>query len=369
MVDYYLCSYCEKKAGYTSTHKKKEVCDTCKNLFERVEYFSSRIVEQLKKYEFDTLSIGVILPKVEVEKEEKIFKELTSSHVKPTKIDFGEQVGYEVAQALGKTFQKDNPDITVTIDPKKDKISLQIKPLYIYGIYKKFLRGIPQTKWPCSKCRGLGCKVCDFTGQQYPETVEDLIAQEFLKATKGEDSKFHGAGREDIDALNFGGREFVLDIRNPKIRTIDLEKTAKISNKANKDKVEVSDLRYSTKKEIIMLKEKKSIKTYRALTKLDNSISKDDLKKLDQLNNLIIDQRTPERVSHRRGDLVRKRKVFEIKYNFIDKTTIELFIKGEAGLYIKELISGDSGRTKPSVAQILKVNAVVEELDVVKIED
>lgn len=367
MNRYYLCPHCSEKTGYKSDIKKP-VCDICNNLFEKIDNFTDRTINLLKDFEFSTLTVGVRLPKEEVIREDEILKEIVPDHVKPAKIDFGEIVGFKVTEKLDKTFAKDNPDITLLIDPKKDTITLQIKPVYIYGIYKKFKRGIPQTRWPCSRCRGLGCKSCNFTGQQYPETVEGLVASEFLKVTKGEDSRFHGAGREDIDALNLGGREFVLEIKNPKIRTINLDNIEKTSNKKNKNKVEISGIRLSDKTEIIALKDKKSDKTYKALTELNSVISKTDLKKLEQLNNTVINQRTPVRVSHRRGDIIRKRKVFEIRYNLIDKKTIELFIKGEAGLYIKELISGDDGRTKPSVSEILKVKAVVKELDVVEID-
>jgi tRNA pseudouridine synthase 10 len=41
---------------------------------------------------------------------------------------------------------------------------------------------------------------------------------------------------------------------------------------------------------------------------------------------------------------------------------------GEAGLYIKELVSGDSGRTIPSLAEILKRKAHVTSLDVTQVE-
>jgi len=43
-------------------------------------------------------------------------------------------------------------------------------------------------------------------------------------------------------------------------------------------------------------------------------------------------------------------------------------IHGEGGLYIKELISGDEGRTEPSLAGLLGVGAEVTALDVVAVE-
>ena len=56
----------------------------------------------------------------------------------------------------------------------------------------------------------------------YQESVEEFISEPVLLAAKGVASKFHGSGREDIDARMLGnGRPFVLEISEPKIRTLD----------------------------------------------------------------------------------------------------------------------------------------------------
>jgi tRNA pseudouridine synthase 10 len=47
--------------------------------------------------------------------------------------------------------------------------------------------------------------------------------------------------------------------------------------------------------------------------------------------------------------------------------TLELTVRAQAGTYIKELVSGDGGRTTPSVAEILGTAAQSVELDVVGI--
>ena len=43
-------------------------------------------------------------------------------------------------------------------------------------------------------------------------------------------------------------------------------------------------------------------------------------------------------------------------------------IETHGGLYIKELISGDNGRTRPSLTEILQRPARVSRLDVVQVE-
>ncbi|HEX32361.1 MAG TPA: tRNA pseudouridine(54/55) synthase Pus10, partial [Candidatus Acetothermia bacterium] len=42
-------------------------------------------------------------------------------------------------------------------------------------------------------------------------------------------------------------------------------------------------------------------------------------------------------------------------------------LRSEGGLYIKELISGDEGRTTPSLSGVLGLPALVTELDVIDV--
>jgi tRNA pseudouridine synthase 10 len=51
----------------------------------------------------------------------------------------------------------------------------------------------------------------------------------------------------------------------------------------------------------------------------------------------------------------------------MDARTLELQVRTQAGLYVKELISGDGGRTRPSAAEVLGVPAACAELDVIAV--
>jgi tRNA pseudouridine synthase 10 len=46
-----------------------------------------------------------------------------------------------------------------------------------------------------------------------------------------------------------------------------------------------------------------------------------------------------------------------------------LLITAEAGTYIKELVSGDGGRTEPSITGVLGMKALCKKLEVTEIED
>ncbi len=83
----------------------------------------------------------------------------------------------------------------------------------------------------------------------------------------------------------------------------------------------------------------------------------------------MIRQRTPTRVTHRRADLVRKRTVRSAMLESFAGDSAVVRIECEAGLYVKELIFGDSGRTVPSLAGVVKADVTVTELDVVEVRD
>jgi len=269
---------------------------------------------------------------------------------------------------LEKEVDFDSPQLVIMIDLSQNKVNLQINPLFIEGRYRKLVRDIPQTKWPCKKCKGKGCERCNYTGKMYTESVEEIISPEVLKAAKGTSSKFHGAGREDIDVRMLGrGRPFVSEIKEPLKRDFNFSELEKKINKHGKEKVEVLDLQMSHKerKAAIKTSSTDTYKTYQARVKLENDVSSNDLKVLESLS--LIKQRTPVRVSHRRADKIRKRSVKNITVNQIDKRTLELIIDCEGGLYIKELISGDEDRTQPSVSSLLDIPAICVELDVLEV--
>jgi tRNA pseudouridine synthase 10 len=262
----------------------------------------------------------------------------------------------------------DNPNLVVMMDFTTDEVEIQINPLFLEGRYRKLIRGIPQTRWPCRKCRGRGCEKCNYTGKMYPESVEELIAEKVLLATKGRESKFHGAGREDIDVRMLGrGRPFVLEIKEPKVRELELDKLTEQINQHCKDKVEVLNLKMVEKdrRSGVKASSTETSKTYCALVEVDETISEEDLDILNSLN--VIKQRTPIRVSHRRADKIRIREVKEVETKLIDSNHFEIIVNCDGGLYIKELISGDEDRTQPSVTSFLGSSAKCVHLDVLEV--
>ena len=348
----------------------EDSCYICDNIFDSVENgIIDRIIDKINSehIEFSTFLVGCRVPNEILSKEEEIHENLELD-VESIKKEINREIGKKLYYAFNKEVEFDNPNIVIMVDFVNDNIDIQINPIFIEGRYRKLIRGIPQTRWPCGKCRGKGCPSCNYTGKQYPETVEELISPEAVKLARGSGSKFHGAGREDIDVKMLGnGRPFVLEIKEPKIRELDLEILEEKVNKFAVGKVEIQDLKFVEKdrKGSIKCSSTDTYKVYRAIVELESDISEDKLSLLNSME--IINQRTPIRVSHRRADKIRTRKIRDIKTKPIDSHKFEMIVECEGGLYIKELISGDEGRSKPSVSEILGIEARCIQLDVLEV--
>ena len=346
---------------------EKKSCYFCNGTFEKIEEIADRIIEKLKEYEFDTFLIGTKLSSELLQKEEEMIEEVGAEFYESLKSTLNREIGKIVEKKTGKKADRNYPDITILVDLEKNTISLQVKSLFVYGEYQKLSRSIPQATWYCPYCKGKGCEKCKGTGLLYPTSVQMIIEKPLLKATKGKKSKIHAEGREDIDARCLAWRPFVIEIVKPKIRKIDLKDIEKKINKSKKVKVRNLKIIEDGKQLIRKLKTERSEKTYRAIVIFEKPIDKEKLKELKQLNGVIIFQKTPTRVLARRSDRERKRKVIKISYRLINKKTLELIIRASAGLYIKELITGDNGRTKPNISEILNNTPKKILLDVIKI--
>jgi tRNA pseudouridine synthase 10 len=78
-------------------------------------------------------------------------------------------------------------------------------------------------------------------------------------------------------------------------------------------------------------------------------------------------QRTPQRVAHRRADLDRERTARVLSLRSVAPQRLEVRVLCQHGTYVKEWISGDEGRTTPSLAALLGVGARCDLLDVEEI--
>lgn len=350
--------------------KRGEPCWICGDLFEDTMTWAERVKEAVAGIDYRTFLIGCRVPPLMVESEEMVWSDLSLDAPEPLKAEFNREVGKAVSLITGSEVDFKRPDIVAICDIATDSVEVQVNPLFIYGRYLKYERGIPQTRWHCRECRGAGCERCNFTGKMYQDSVEELIGRPVIETLMAADAILHGAGREDIDARMIGtGRPFILEVVEPKRRSVELPALEDIINTSADGRVAVRLDHISDHREVETLKSEKAHKKYSILVEIEGDFSPQDCRiAAEALKGVVIHQRTPLRVSHRRSDRVRKRRVIDIECMGMEDGEFLIDIVGEAGLYIKELISGDGGRTKPSFAEIIGSPARVTRLDVVMVE-
>jgi len=367
-----------KTADETLQNLKKRIvskdfppkCFLCESRFEIVDALVEKAINKIERYEFDSFLVGVELPVIIEEREDEFKANFDVNYGENMRNEFGRIIGKKIADQSRKIADYKRPEVVVIVNPFAEEIRLQINPLFIAGHYRKLLRGIPQSKWFCSNCRGKGCEKCNWTGKMYPESVEELIATPIINLTNGIKASFHASGREDIDARMLGeGRPFVIEITKPQKRFLDLKKLEGRINEYAKGKVEVSNLRFADKTIVRKLKKAEaSQKEYHVIIEFENKIDTKYLHILEEkLANAIVKQKTPLRVLHRRADLTREKYIYEVKVKKLSHNKAEMKIRCQGGLYVKELVTGDEGRTMPNVSEILRNKAKPIKLDVLKV--
>ena len=460
----------EANSHLVNIREEIPLCPFCENLFEETELLADIIYDTIKPYEIKRLQIGTRFPKDQIEAEDNERKRYAASGSDGLKTGLVAEIARNLNQRLeGVKLVNEKPHVLALIDVLTLTVELDVRAHYIYGRYRKLERGIPQTRWPCRACKGRGCEKCNNTGLQYQSSVQDLIGNPILEVLDAPEHSFHGMGREDIDVRCMGrGRPFVIELKEPKLRSCDYQQLENLINEKAAGAIEVSDLRNSNRSEVVRIKDTPAEKSYTIRFKLqpmneleyavitapldltkqdkkshkrrprrgdkrkdnttplpteiiteDSGYNEEDLSKLKKAeleaicleNNLkkvgkksdLIErilamptpgsicfdlpnsetikstimslegtklaQRTPDRVAHRRADLIRRREVIAVHEPTFEvmedgSTEVEVTLRCESGTYVKETIHGDNGRTQPSVASLLKAKCEVIWLDV-----
>ncbi len=363
-------------------------CSMCEDLLERIPNWLDLCLEAAKEHEYASFLVGCVLFDEVKAREEAIHARLLAADTtgfgstieargnSPSwrpgewlKTEINRELGRGIEAATGKKVDFERPEMTFRVDTRFDHVDLQPADLFARGRYRKLVRDLPQTRWPCRACNGLGCRQCDGKGKTYETSVEELIAAPVVTASGAEAEAFHGMGREDIDARSLGsGRPFILELKRPQRRSLDWTALEKEINKGNVGRVEVEGLAVAGPADAARYKAADPAKTYHAVCQPDQPIERVALDAaVAKLAGVALEQRTPQRVAHRRSDLVRKRRILGLKILDFDDDRFTLEITAESGTYIKEFVSGDDGRTLPSLSGTLGALVRVTELDVVDV--
>ena len=343
-------------------------CPVCEGLFGLLDRFAVAAADRIKEVESDNFLIGCRVEPAVIAKEKALWIKYGLENTEAIKTEFNREIGKLVYDIIGREVEFDSPQAVACVDTRFASVELDIAPIFIAGRYNKLSREIPQTVWPCRACHGKGCPRCNGLGKMYATSVQEEIGNIALKMSDGKEDFFHGMGREDIDARMLGtGRPFILEIADPKIRNIDLEELQKRANMS--ELAQFRDLKFVPRSYVKMYKSADPDKTYLAKVRAEDNINKERaIEVISSFKDVCLSQRTPQRVEHRRADLIRDRTIRSAEVKNIDDDSFDIILTTESGTYVKEFVSGDEGRTSPSLSGVLGVQCHVEALDVMDID-
>jgi tRNA pseudouridine synthase 10 len=210
---------------------------------------------------------------------------------------------------------------------------------------------------------------CKGTGRLVPESVAEFVCAPLREALDGRTAEFNGSGREDVDVRMLGdGRPFTVKIDHPLRRSFDAAAIASRVAELSRGRVVVGHLRCVDRRERGRITNQHAAKVYRVVVRADDgaALPDDAPDRVRALAGAELAQRTPRRVALRRAALVRARRILAIDARCAAGGLV-LEVGTEPGTYVKEFVSGDGGRTSPSVASVLGLPVTCVELDVVAV--
>lgn len=335
-------------------------CWLCGDRVEEWIKLGERVEEMLVRLRADSFVVGVNMSKTIAQKEDELYR--------INMVTTGESIRQEVKREVGKLamarsgvpVEFEKPGVTIMITLPQGIVYPRPNPLLLKGRYLKTGRNISQTDWSVRE-----------GGRRFEKSVQSML-EPLRTMVGGTELVLHASGREDTDARMLGdGRPMIVEVKEPKRRRVDPKVVESIINTRQKWG-HIKLLHAAAREEVRELKTsgQHRLKAYRALIATEEPPSSDALKAVEaSLTGALVKQRTPQRVVHRRADMVREKRVYMVKLRHIAPRLIQAYILAEGGLYIKELVSGDGGRTHPSISSLLGTSARCVELDVVWVEE
>jgi len=312
----------------------------------------------LSLYNVSRFVVGVRVSRDLLELEEAIALQHNLRYWESVRNEIKREVGKAIEARYGLKVDFENPEAMLVIGFPDLSMEVTIASLIIKGRYWKTGRMISQAYWPT------------IGGARYYSIEQALYS--ILDVLRAESVVLHASGREDVDARMLGsGRPVLIEVKAPRVRRPDLRLLEKVVSESSKGLILLKLEGFAKRSMVKVYKEDVAVKSkvYRVLVAVNGGVREDTLKLLELLNGIMVTQRTPRRVLHRRKDITRTRKLYQVKCRVIGGPLIECLIRASGGLYIKELVNGDDGRTKPSFTEILGRRAECLELDVLHVEE
>ncbi|OHT05662.1 hypothetical protein TRFO_05771 [Tritrichomonas foetus] len=336
-------------------------CFACHGIIDSLNPIKDAIKVALGRYNFHDIQIE-IPPKV-IQNDQKLLNKYNCQ----TSCSLKNYLKGKIMYAFSKS--KEGPVLHIKINSSTDfKAELLWPPLYIVGRYFKRSRRVSNTRF--------------MRGEAAVSSVEKELIDSLGQEIKCTERKFLSAGREDMDVRMIGsGRPFMITLLNPlpnenaEVPTSNEGFAQSFSSFIPSEidcpnNVSATNLRITCKQPDMSPKHEKC---YRCIVSCSRNVTKENLSHLDNVSNLVISQKTPCRVAHRRILAYREKTVISLNYQQICPRFFILDLKTSKGTYIKEFVNSDFGRTKPSLGELLDPENPIEcqllQLDVVFVND
>jgi len=341
-------------------HPGRRPCWLCNDRIDGWLDLYKEAARMLVEVRADSFVVGVVAGRDLVRREDELWRRYEIVTGESIKSEIKREIGKRVQAKTGIPVDFSNPGVVVLAKLDTSTVDVVVNPIKIYGVYLKTGRNLSQTRW-----------VARNGGRRYELSVQDML-EPIRQYYEGTDVILHASGREDVDARMLGtGRPMVVEVKDPAHRSTPLEYLEYLVNERSRwarfafyRRAERADVRRTKAGDALRSK------TYKALVFASSPIDESTLREIERrLTNATISQRTPLRVVHRRPDIVRRKVVYEVKTRYYTPQVFEAIIRSEGGVYIKELVSGDGGRTQPSFSSIAEVEMRCIELDVLEVDE
>ena len=334
-------------------------CWLCGGRLEEWLGLHRRASELVRSHRAESFVVGVVLSKALSQREDELLRTNMVTTGESIRQEVKREIGKRVMAETGVPVDFERPGVTIMVTLPQGIVYARPNPILVKGRYLKTGRNISQTRWTTRRGE-----------RRFELSVQDML-EPLREALGGAELVLHASGREDTDARMLGdGRPMVVEVKEPQRRRTSLPVVEKLLNTRARwgwfalegpvTRDYVRELKTS---------DQHRMKAYRALVTSDRPLNPRELEEAEKtLNGVEIRQRTPQRVSHRRADVVRVKRLYETRLVQLAPRLLQAYFLAEGGLYIKELVSGDDGRTQPSLASVLGAGLQCVELDVLWVE-
>ena len=356
----------EKKG--TTFEESLSKCHLCKGKLEEIEPLTEEIIHELAKFRFKTFLVGIKIPSTILNEEDEIRSKLGIIWGEEIRNEFSREIGKTISRKSEKVVDHRNPEVSIFVDPFKNRFQVRVNPVYLIGRYVKLEKGIRQLIRRCKTCNGIGCPDCNGKGKTSDNSIEEMLSEPVQYMMSCNEIIFRPVGREDIDTIVLGGgRPFIMEVRGAKEIPSDLDFLRQLINRLGSGKIEVTELTRTTREKAQKLTTRnQTTVSYRVTAKLKNEITTENLERLErEFSKVLISQYVHGERSRRRRR--RQKYIYETSTRRLAPDQIELIIKCQGGIRIRDLISGVEFKTEPAMANILDTDASEIQIEVLDV--